>query len=422
MTTPPAPQTLPVAVIGAGPAGLMAAEQLAGAGYKVAVFESMPSAARKFLRAGVGGMNITHAEGYEQFLPRYREAEPCLRPAIDAFTPDELRGWIHALGVETFVGTSGRVFPREMKAAPLLRAWLHRLREQGITLHTRHRWVGLQQDEQGLCWQLDTPHGVQELRFGGVVLALGGGSWPQLGSTGNWCDLLGDVGVEINPLQASNCGFELPWSDYIRERFAGTPLKNVGLGLTTADGQQERQTGECIVSAYGVEGSLVYALSAPLRELTQQTPDKARLLLDWLPHNSEAEIVDKLQQARKGMSSSNLLQKKLKLPSIANALLRECCPDLVMSDHRALARALKAMPLPTVTGTRPLSEAISSAGGVRFTAVDEQLMLRALPGVFVAGEMLDWEAPTGGYLLTACFATGRLAGRGLANWLALRGE
>lgn len=406
-----------IAVIGGGPAGLMAAEQIASAGLTVEVFDAMPSVARKFLLAGIGGMNITHAEDYELFVTRYREAQAPLQPMLDAFRPDDLRHWIHELGIDTFVGTSARVFPKDMKAAPLLRAWLHRLRSQGVSFHARHRWSGWQKDEQGLLWQFETPDGPLQKRFAAVVLALGGASWPRLGSDGRWTAALEQQAIAVAPLRASNCGFEIDWSPFIQERFGGTPVKHVRLSLTTADGQQESKTGEFIISSYGIEGSLVYALSAPLRELMLHQPEQAFLTLDWLPHSSVEQIAGKLSLPRKGMSFSNVLRKKLNLPAITNALLKECCPELDLADHQAVAAALKAMPLPPVRRTRPLQEAISSAGGVPFAELDSTLMLTQLPGVFVAGEMLDWEAPTGGYLLTACFATGRWAGNGLIRYL-----
>src|SRR5690606_25719970 len=285
-----------IAVIGAGPAGLMAAERIAAAGYRVEVFDAMPSVARKFLLAGIGGMNITHSEDYPLFVQRYREASPHLQPMLDAFPPAALREWIHQLGIDTFVGSSGRVFPTDRKAAPLLRRWLQRLRQQGVVFHPRQRWIGWQQDEQGLCWQFRGPDGEHKQRFSAVVLALGGASWPKLGSDGRWVDVLQQAGVAVTPLQASNCGFELPWSDYLRERFAGTPVKHIRLSVTTADGRTESKTGEFVITGYGIEGSLVYALSAPLRQRWQQQPEQARLILDWLPHSSAEQISAKLQQ------------------------------------------------------------------------------------------------------------------------------
>lgn len=413
-----------IAVIGAGPAGLMAAERIALQGLPVHIFDAMPSVARKFLLAGVGGMNITHAENYADFVSRYGNASPWLKPMLDDFTPENLRSWIHELGVETFIGTSNRVFPKDMKAAPLLRAWLHRLRSQGVSIHPRHRWQGWQMENDKKIWCFSMPDGEKQEHFDAVILALGGASWPRLGSDGQWCDLLMQQGVTVAPLLPSNCGFELPWSDFIRERFAGMPLKNIALTLTDLSGRKWTRKGEFILSHYGIEGSLVYALSAPLRDLLlNQTPHKpARLWLDWLPQNSQQQITGKLQQPRKGMSFANVLRKKLNLPPLTNALLLECCPELDRNDHLAVAQTLKAMPLPCPTATRPIAEAISSAGGVTQNAVNDDLMLTALPGVFVAGEMLDWEAPTGGYLLTACFASGKRAGDGLTAWLNLKAK
>lgn len=404
-----------VAVIGAGPAGLMAAEPLAAAGLQVHVFDAMPSVARKFLLAGVGGMNITHAEPYAHFTTRYREASPYLLPMLDAFTPDDLREWIHQLGLETFVGSSNRVFPKDMKAAPLLRAWLHRLREQGVTFHARHRWQGPLTSVNDK-WCFETPSGAKQFSFDAVVFALGGASWARLGSDGAWVQSFIEAGIEVSSLKPSNCGFELPWGHFLKERFAGTPIKNVALRLANSKPSQAKQ-GEFIVSHYGIEGSLVYALSAELRLQHEQDPENAYLVLDWLVQLDEAAIVKKLAQSRKGESFTNKLRKKLKLPSIAPALIKECCPSLNTQDDAAVAQALKAMRLPRVTNTRPIDEAISSAGGVVFRALTDELMLKQRPGIFIAGEMLDWEAPTGGYLLTACFATGRWAGNNAARWV-----
>ncbi len=403
-----------VAVIGAGPAGLMAAEVLATAGRRVEVFDAMPSVARKFLLAGVGGMNITHAEDYDTFVTRYGTGRADLQSILDDFPPEQLRAWIHGLGIDTFVGTSGRVFPREMKAAPLLRAWLHRLRSRGVIFHPRHRWTGWPDHNPALGWRFSSPTSEQSRRFDAVVLALGGASWPRLGSDGSWVSLLAGQGVAVRPLRPSNCGFRLHWSDHLRERFAGTPLKNVALSLTIPSEDPIRRKGELVVTDYGIEGSLVYALSGPLRDHLDR-PGTA-LTLDWLPERSPEWIRDRLASARKGTSFANLLRKQLRLPAVASALLRDCCPALDRSDPTAISAALKAMPL-AVEGPRPIAEAISSAGGIAFDAVDEGLMLRALPGVFAAGEMLDWEAPTGGYLLTACLATGYRAGTAAHRWL-----
>lgn len=393
----------------------MAAETIARAGYRVEVFDAMPSVARKFLLAGVGGMNITHNEDYARFTERYGEAAGFLRPILDQLPPTRLREWIHALGIDTFVGSSQRVFPTDMKAAPLLRAWLHRLRSQGVLFHPRHRWLGWPDGKPRSGWSFATADGQVTHQFAAVVLALGGGSWAKLGSDGRWCEPLTAAGVPVIPLQPSNCGFEIGWSEHLQSRFAGTPIKHVGLSLTAPDGSVISRKGELVVSQYGIEGSLVYAISAPLRK--QLAAGKADLHLDWLPELTAEDIQARLEQPRKGMSLANLLRKKLHLPAITSSLLKECCPGLETGNTAALARALKAMPLQP-RSPRPLDEAISSAGGVSLSAVNTDLMLTALPGVFIAGEMLDWEAPTGGYLLSACFATGQQAGCGLVRWLS----
>ncbi len=398
------------AVIGAGPAGLMAAEQLAQTGAKVLVFDAMKSAARKFLLAGIGGMNITHSEDYELFVGRYREASAFLRPYLDAFTPSDLRAWVQGLGIDTFVGSSGRVFPTEMKAAPLLRAWLSRLRQQGVAFHLRKRWVALEKQEEGWVWVFNTEQGQERWQFDRVILALGGASYPHLGSDGAGLALLSQMGVQTTAFKASNCGFHLAWSEYLKTHFAGVALKHIGLLLATLDGQKEGKIGEAIFSDYGLEGSLVYALSAPLRELILHKPEHARLYLDWLPHFRHEEVEALLQSAKKGDSFSNVLRKKLKLPALANALLKECCPQLDYKNAKAVAQALKHLPLPLATATRPIDEVISCAGGVQLNDIQPNLALKAQPWVFVAGEMLDWEAPTGGYLLTACLALGKAAG------------
>lgn len=406
-----------IAVIGAGPAGLMAAEKIALAGYTVEVFDAMPSVARKFLLAGIGGMNITHAEDYDTLITRYGHAESALKPILDGLPPTELRAWIHGLGVDTFVGTSQRVFPTDMKAAPLLRTWLQRLRSSGVNFHPRHRWTGWKNNTPTNGWLFTSPDGEHIHQFDAVVLALGGASWARLGSDGQWAEPMQTAGVGVAPLKPSNCGFEVPWSDFVRERFAGTPLKNVAVSITPLDGKKIYKKGEFVLSDYGVEGSLIYAISAPLRDLIDSKGDQpAEFYIDWLPHLNQTQIHKKLEQPRKGMSFANVLRKKLNVPALTNAMLKECCPTLDANDSAAVAAAIKTMPV-RPTSTRPIDEAISSAGGVTFDAVNDDLMLNALEGVFVAGEMIDWEAPTGGYLLTACFATGKRAGEGLVRWL-----
>ncbi|HDS1735386.1 TIGR03862 family flavoprotein [Pseudomonas sp. BP8] len=399
-----------VAVIGAGPAGLMAAEALAAAGVAVQVFDAMPSVGRKFLLAGVGGMNITHSEPYPAFVGRYSERRDEIDALLRDFDADALRQWIHGLGIETFVGSSGRVFPRDMKAAPLLRAWLKRLRDSGVVIHTRHRWLGWKADG---ALRLGYPQGELSLQADAVVLALGGGSWARLGSDGAWLPLLAERAVDISPLQPSNCGFEVEgWSALLVSKFAGSPLKNIALGVP---GSAVRK-GEFILTAQGVEGSLVYAWSAELREAINRD-GRATLLLDLLPDRPVDNIAQALAKPRGSRSMAKHLHSQLGIDGVKAALLRELTDQATFADPQALAAAIKALPIELVR-TRPLDEAISSAGGVRFAGLDQGLMLRQLPGVFCAGEMLDWEAPTGGYLLTACFASGLRAGRAAADWLA----
>ncbi|WP_322366399.1 TIGR03862 family flavoprotein [Pseudomonas sp. Teo4] len=399
-----------VAVIGAGPAGLMAAEALSQAGLAVEVFDAMPSVGRKFLLAGVGGMNITHSEPYPAFVSRYAERQGEIDALLRGFDADALRLWIHGLGIETFVGTSGRVFPRDMKAAPLLRAWLKRLRDSGVVIHTRHRWLGWNDDGS---LRIAYPQGELSVRASAVILALGGGSWARLGSDGSWQPMLAERGVDISPLQPSNCGFEVKgWSVLLKDKFAGAPLKNIALSVP---GSAPRK-GEFILTAQGVEGSLVYAWSAPVREAINRD-GRATLLLDLLPDRPVDKIALALAKPRGSRSMAKHLHSQLGLDGVKAALLRELTDQATFANPDALAQAIKALPIEVVR-TRPLDEAISSAGGVRFEAMNEGLMLKQLPGVFCAGEMLDWEAPTGGYLLTACFASGLRAGRAAVEWLS----
>ncbi len=405
----PQPSSFRVAIIGGGPAGLMAAEVLGQAGVNVDLYDAMPSVGRKFLLAGVGGMNITHAEDYAAFVSRYGERAGDLRPLLDAFSPDSLREWIHGLGIDTFVGSSGRVFPSDMKAAPLLRAWLKRLRESGVQLHTRQRWLGW--DEHGAL-RIAGPQGETRVEADATLLALGGGSWARLGSDGAWVPLLQNRGIAIAPLQPANCGFEVAgWSEHLREKFAGAPLKTVSLELP---GEAPRK-GEFVLTATGIEGSLVYALSAPIRN-TINRDGAATVLLDLLPDRTLTQIASALARPRGSQSMAKHLHRQLKLDGAKAALLRELTDATTFQAPQALAAAIKALPIRLVR-PRPLDEAISSAGGVPFEELDEGLMLRRLPGVFCAGEMLDWEAPTGGYLLTACFASGRAAAEGMLRWL-----
>ena len=403
-----------VAVIGGGPAGLMAAEVLAQGGVQVDLYDAMPSVGRKFLLAGVGGMNITHSEPFDAFLSRYGARATDIRPLLEIFPPTALREWIHGLGVETFIGSSGRVFPTDMKAAPLLRAWLHRLRVAGVRFHVRHRWLGWH--ESGAL-RFVTPEGERLVQADAVVLALGGGSWAKLGSNGAWVPLLAGRGVAVAPLRPSNCGFDVAggWSDHLRSRFAGQPLKTVALRFTDAAGCAHERKGELMLSDTGIEGSLVYALSAPLRD-TIAAQGAVTVQMDLAPDKTLARVVAEVAHPRGARSLSSHLQSRAGIKGVKMALLREVLSAEQLNDPIQLADAIKSLPI-TLAAPRPIDEAISSAGGVRFEAVDEHLMLRSLPGVFCAGEMLDWEAPTGGYLLTACFASGRVAGQGALNYL-----
>lgn len=398
-----------VAIIGAGPAGLMAAERLAQAGLEVAVFERMPTPARKLLLAGRGGLNLTHSEPPDRFLPRYGDARPVLGPLVSAFTPGDLRDWAAGLGVETFVGTSGRVFPVAMKASGLVRAWLRRLDGLGVRLFTRHRWTGWDGDG-GLIFAAGPGGDRVTVRARAVLLALGGASWPRTGSDGGWVPLLEGRGVAVTPLRPANMGFEVPWSDHLRERWEGQPVKGVALSFAG-----RRVRGEFVVTAAGIEGGAVYALGAPLRD-TVAEQGWADLRIDLLPALTEAEILARLRR-RGAESLATHLKKALNLTGVRAALLREFAGRDTLADPAALAAAAKDLPL-IVTGAAGIGRAISTAGGVGWDAVDGGLMLRALPGVFVAGEMLDWEAPTGGYLLQGCFATGVAAAAGIGAWLA----
>ncbi len=484
-----------VAVIGAGPAGLMAAERLAAHGIAVDVFDAMPSAGRKFLMAGKGGMNLTHSEAYADFLTRYDAQCERLTPSIDAFSPETLREWVHALGVDTFVGTSGRVFPTDMKAAPMLRAWLHRLREAGVRFHMRHKWVGWDEGEaapEARREAADAAEGSHDearpaplaaritLRFANtanaatttattgaaavagkatvtsatpdnheaniaavglnmpgaanaafgliehhcdaVVLALGGASWPRLGSDAAWVPLLRDKRVPIVDFESANCGFDVDWTPFFVSRFAGQALKNVGLSVASltpgnAESRLYRQ-GECMLTDTGIEGGLIYAMSAAVRRLIHRD-GTASIHLDLLPGHAPHRVAEAVMHPRGKRSLSSHLSSTLGLSGAKAALLYECLPKDRIADPVRLAAAIKALPL-RVLRPRPIAEAISSAGGVAFDALDPQLMIRSLPGVFCAGEMIDWEAPTGGYLLTACLATGRQAGEGASAYLRSR--
>lgn len=422
--TPAPPAAVTAAVIGAGPAGLMAAEVLAQRGVAVDVYDAMPSVGRKFLLAGRGGLNLTHAEPFDRFVARYGARREAIEPWLREFGPDDLRAWAAGLGITTFVGSSGRVFPAEMKAAPLLRAWLHRLRASGVRLHMRHRWIGW--SDAGASWRFATAAGEADVHATATVLALGGASWPQLGSDAAWVPLLRDRGVAVEPLRPSNCGFDVVhpdrdgrpqpgWSALVRERFAGAPLKTIAVEVDAPDGTRRRERGEFVVTEGGVEGSLVYAVSTALRDRIA-AEGRAVMHIDLLPDRTADFVRAEVARPRGSRSLSTHLKSRLGLDGVKVALLHELLPRETFADADALAAAIKALPL-TLVAPRPIAEAISTAGGVSFVALDEGLMLRSRPGVFCAGEMLDWEAPTGGYLLSACFASGRRAGAAAADFL-----
>ncbi len=402
------------AVIGGGPAGLMAAEVMARAGLAVQVFDAMPSVGRKFLLAGKGGMNLTHAEPLPAFVGRYGAQAERLRPLLDAFGPQAVRDWASGLGISTFVGSSQRVFPTDMKAAPLLRAWLQRLRHppaDGVPVgfHMRHRWCGWDAG-QGLLF--DTPSGRLRVQARTTVLALGGASWARLGSDGAWVPWLQAAGVEVAPLRPSNCGFDVSngWSTFFRDRFAGQPFKSVAIRASDSGGQVFQRKGEFVATATGVEGSLIYAASSLLRDQIQRH-GSATFELDLLPDRSAEQVLAQVAHPRGSRSVSSHLKSRLGLEGIKMAIVNERVDKPTLHDPARLAVLLKALPI-TLAQPRPMDEAISSAGGVAWTALDESLMVRARPGLFCAGEMLDWEAPTGGYLLTACLASGVRAGEG----------
>ncbi|TAA57170.1 TIGR03862 family flavoprotein [Shinella sp. JR1-6] len=398
-----------IGIVGGGPAGLMAAEVLSARGHAVTVLEAMPTIGRKFLLAGKSGLNITHSEPYDRFAARFGAAGAHLRAALDAFTPGDLRTWAEELGTETFVGSSGRVFPVAMKASPLLRAWRVRLEGWGVDIRVRHRWIGFA--PEGL--RFETPEGVAVMAFDAVLLALGGASWPRLGSDAAWVGGLAEGGVDIAPFRPANCGFDVDWSPFFAERFAGAPVKGV-----TARSAAGTIPGEFVISKTGIEGSLVYAHAAVLRDALE-TSGAASFLLDLMPGRSHARLAADLARQGGKASFSSRLRKGAGLDGVKAALLRECIRDVSALPPDALASAIKALPVPLIR-PRPIAEAISVAGGIRFDALDADYGVKALPGVFAAGEMLDWEAPTGGYLLTACFATGRAAAEGIDRWLTGR--
>ncbi len=413
-----------VAIVGGGPAGLAAAEVLSQAGVSVHLFDAMPSVGRTFLLAGRGGLNLTHAEPTERFLQRFFERSPTLQPMLEAFGAQAMRDWAQGLGIDTFVGSSHRVFPTDMKAAPLLRAWLHRLRQQGVVLHARHRWLGWVGEPGRSALRFHTPNGEVQHEAQATLLALGGGSWSRLGSDGAWVQPLQALGLDVAPLESANCGFDVAptgperegWSPYLIDKFAGQPVKPVALRVADAQGQLWRQQGEFVLTSTGIEGSLVYALGKPIREVIRRD-GACTVHIDLLPQHTPEQVLAEVQRPRGPRSLSTHLKSRLNLQGLKVALLHELLPRETL-DHAPvqLAAALKALPI-TLARTRPMDEAISTAGGVRFEGLDAHLMSRQVPGLFVAGEMLDWEAPTGGYLLTASMATGRWAAQGMLNRL-----
>lgn len=430
-----------VAIVGAGPAGLMAAEVLAAQGRSVQVFDAKASVGRKFLLAGKGGLNLTHSEDFAAFVQRFGSAGAALQPMLEAFGSQQVCEWVQGLGLETFVGTSGRVFPTDMKAAPLLRAWMTRLRQMGVRFHMRHHWAGW--GENGAL-QFTSETGPVEVQARAVVLAVGGGSWARLGSDGAWMPWLAERGIAVAALQPSNCGFDVGaqqpaqaetrrdflkdlvgngpvtaaggWTPFFTERFAGQPFKSVAIRFADSQGQVFQRRGEFVATQTGVEGSLIYAVSSLLREEINRT-GRATFHLDLLPAFSDAKVLEAVRHPRGSRSLSSHLKGRLGLDGVKAAVLREVLDKAAMEDPVRLAHAIKALPI-TVVAARPIDEVISTAGGVRWDAVDAQLMSTQQPGLFFAGEMLDWEAPTGGYLLTACMATGRRAAQGVEQFLA----
>jgi uncharacterized flavoprotein (TIGR03862 family) len=393
-----------VAIIGGGPAGLMAAEVLCARGVQVDLYDAMPSLGRKFLMAGKSGLNLTHAEAFDQFVLRFGPSQKNLLPSLEAFTPDDIRKWADRFDVETFVGTSGRVFPKGMKAAPLLRAWLRQLRAQGLHVHVRHKWTGWSA-EGALIFE--TPAGVVQTKPSVTVLALGGASWPTLGSDGAWVSCLGDMGIKIASLKAANCGFDADWSEHMRTHVAGQPLK--GVTLSIADQQAH---GDCMVTDNGLEGGPVYTLSAVLRDAIAGE-GKAVLNVDLLPDIDETDLIERLSKPRGKKSMATHLRRTVALTGTKSALLREGADPAIFADPKKLAARIKAVPVPLLRA-RPLAEAISTAGGIAWDQLTSGFEIKAMPGVYAVGEMLDWDAPTGGYLLSACLATGRSAGEAVA--------
>jgi uncharacterized flavoprotein (TIGR03862 family) len=406
-------EELPAVVVGGGPAGLMAAEVLLDGGVPVALFEAMPAVARKLLVAGHSGLNLTRAEALADFLHNYPDRSDELTPALNDFGPEQLQAWVEGLGVKTFVGSTGRVFPEGMDSQGLLTAWLERLEKSGLRCHCRHRWHGWDRNGKLL---FQTATGLKTVFAGSTLFALGGGSWPQLGSTGSWLALFQARGIECAPLQPANCGFDLPFSDHFRNRYQGSPLKNVVLSCTVAAGRSFSRRGELVVTDYGLEGGLVYAAGSLLRAALATDRGRTAVHLDLSPDWPVNKLAARLALPRGTRSLASHLAKSVGIKGVKAGLLYEFLPPAIFNEPQQLAAAIKKLPLPLLA-PRPIAEAISSAGGIRFAELDEWLMVKKIPGTFAAGEMLDWEAPTGGYLLTACLATGRRAGRGALAWL-----
>ena len=403
-------KSIEIAIIGAGPAGLMAAQVLSDAGYAPTLFDSMPSASRKFLRAGRGGLNLTHSEDFSLFCSRYFEAENHLTDALNTFSPQDMRLWAQKLGFETFVGSSGKVYPLDKKAAPLLRAWLHQLKANKTQFKMKHHLVAWSKD----TWQFQTPDGLQEYSFKKVILALGGASWPQLGSTGTWAEILKQRGIEVAPFKPANMGFNVNWSELFKEKFAGTPLKNVELSFSDVEGEVHSKLGELLITQNGVEGSLIYTHSKFLREkIEQQSP--LTIYLDLFPHRTQSKLTQQLSTSR-GKQSLSAFWKRVGLNGVRASLLREVLTKEMLTEADVVAKTLKKFPL-VLDSYRPLQEAISTAGGLKFENLDKDLRLKKFPEIFCAGEMLDWEAPTGGYLLTGVMGQGKQVAEALLKSL-----
>ncbi len=400
-----------LAVIGGGPAGLMAAETAVAGGAQVTLYDATPSVGRKFLLAGKGGLNLTHSESLDRVLSRYGARRSPLAPMVSSFGPDAVRRWARDLGVDTFVGTSGRVFPSDLKSAPLLRAWVRRLRQAGVRMSVRHRWVGW--TERGDLKFL-TPDGPQAVACDAVILALGGGSWPKLGSDAAWVPVLSARQVPIRPLVPANCGFDVEWSEHFRTKYAGRPVKTVGVVVKTVDGTVLHHQGDFVITETGVEGGVIYMVSAPVRDVIF-AKGIATIRLDLSPDRDAARLIKDLSHPRGKRTMATHLERRAGITGVKAGLLREIVPKQDFANPGRVGSAIKSLPI-RVHAARPLEEAISTAGGVSFKALDPRLMIRSIPGVFCAGEMLDWEAPTGGYLLTACLATGRTAGAGALAW------